>query len=106
MKHIRFFSTLLSLSSEEAGELKIHVVPLVVTLEGTSYRESVDIQPDEFYPLLAATHSLPSTSQPSAGDFVETCWHVPNPGCFECQTIHLATLKPQRFSLDKTDHVW
>ena len=62
----------LGLSSEEAGELKIHVVPLVVTLEGTSYREGVDIQPDEFYRLLAATPNLPSTSQPSAGDFAET----------------------------------
>jgi len=62
----------LGLSSEEAGELKIHVVPLVVTLEGQSYREGVDIQSDEFYRLLAATHNLPSTSQPSAGDFAET----------------------------------
>jgi len=62
----------LGLSSEEAGELKIHVVPLVVTLEGQSYREGVDIQSDEFYRLLAATHHLPSTSQPSAGDFAET----------------------------------
>jgi hypothetical protein len=35
--------------------LNIHVVPLVVTLEGTSYREGVDVQPGEFYRLLAAT---------------------------------------------------
>lgn len=47
----------------------IHTVPLVVTLEGRSYREGVDIQPDEFYPLLAAGDDLPSTSQPSVGDF-------------------------------------
>jgi len=32
----------------------------------------VDIRPDEFYRLLAATDSLPITSQPSAGDFAET----------------------------------
>jgi DegV family protein with EDD domain len=51
--------------------LDIHVVPLVVTLDGQSYREDVDIQPDEFYRLLAATDSLPTTSQPSAGDFAE-----------------------------------
>jgi DegV family protein with EDD domain len=31
----------------------------------------MDIQPDEFYRLLAATDSLPTTSQPSAGDFAE-----------------------------------
>jgi DegV family protein with EDD domain len=53
------------------AELNVHVVPLVVTLEGDSYREGVDIQPEEFYRLLAATDSLPVTSQPSAGDFAE-----------------------------------
>ena len=61
----------LSLSPEQLIELDIHVVPLVVTLEGKSYREGVDIQPGEFYRLLAATDSLPVTSQPSAGDFAE-----------------------------------
>lgn len=54
------------------GGLSVNVVPLVVTLEGRSFRETVDIQPDEFYRLLAATDSLPVTSQPSAGDFAET----------------------------------
>jgi DegV family protein with EDD domain len=60
------------LSVEQMAGLNIHVVPLVVTLDGKSYREDVDIQPDEFYRLLAATDSLPTTSQPSAGDFAET----------------------------------
>ncbi len=62
----------LSLSSEQKAELNIHVVPLIVTLDGQSYREDVDIQPDEFYRLLAASEGLPTTSQPSAGDFAET----------------------------------
>jgi len=61
----------LSLSPEQLIELDIHVVPLIVTLEGKSYREGVDIQPGEFYRLLAATDSLPITSQPSAGEFAE-----------------------------------
>ena len=60
------------LSPDEMASLNIHVVPLVVTLDGTSYREGVDIQPGEFYRLLAATDSLPITSQPSAGEFAET----------------------------------
>jgi DegV family protein with EDD domain len=62
----------LSLPPEQVAELNIHVVPLIVTLEGKSYREGVDIQPGEFYRLLAATDSLPITSQPSAGDFAGT----------------------------------
>ena len=52
-------------------DMDIHFVPLVVTLDGKSYREDVDIQPGEFYRLLAETGSLPTTSQPSAGDFAE-----------------------------------
>jgi DegV family protein with EDD domain len=62
----------LLLPQEQLEELQIHVVPLVVTLEGKSFREGVDIQPEEFYRLLAETDSLPVTSQPSAGDFAET----------------------------------
>ena len=62
----------ISISSEQISELGIHIVPLIVTLEDKSYREGVDIQPEEFYRLLAATDSLPITSQPSAGDFAET----------------------------------
>ncbi len=56
---------------ERASELGIHVVPLVVTLDGKSYREHVDIETGAFYDLLSATDSLPTTSQPSAGDFAE-----------------------------------
>jgi DegV family protein with EDD domain len=61
----------LLLPQEKLAELNIHVVPLVVTLEGQTYREGVDIETDEFYRLLAESDSLPTTSQPSAGDFAE-----------------------------------
>lgn len=56
------------LPEEEKAELKYHVVPLTVTLEGKAYRENIDIQKDDFYPLLEASQELPTTSQPSAGD--------------------------------------
>lgn len=59
----------LGMSPEQLEELRIHVVPLVVTLEGRSYREGLDILPEQFYALLATTDELPITSQPSAGDF-------------------------------------
>jgi DegV family protein with EDD domain len=61
-----------TLSREERAELNIHVVPLVVTLDGKSYREELDITAEAFYPLLEASGNLPTTSQPSAGDFAET----------------------------------
>jgi DegV family protein with EDD domain len=59
------------LVTDRLDELNIHVVPLVVTLEGTSYREGIDIDAEKFYPLLTASDTMPTTSQPSAGDFAE-----------------------------------
>jgi DegV family protein with EDD domain len=44
---------------------------LVVTLDGKSYREGLDIQPGEFYDLLDVSENMPVTSQPSAGDFAD-----------------------------------
>jgi DegV family protein with EDD domain len=61
----------LLLSPEQVAELDIHVVPLVVTLKGKSYREKVDIETDDFYRLLVESDTLPTTSQPSVGAFVE-----------------------------------
>lgn len=57
------------LTPEERRALNVHVVPLVVILDGKSYREEVDITPEAFYPLLESSRNLPTTSQPSAGDF-------------------------------------
>jgi len=59
----------LNLSPEQAAELNVEVVPLVVTLEGTSYRDGVDTESETFYHRLAEADGLPVTSQPSAGDF-------------------------------------
>jgi DegV family protein with EDD domain len=59
------------LTPKEMAELDVHVVPLVVTLDGKSYREGVDIEPADFYRLLEASDGLPVTSQPSAGEFAE-----------------------------------
>jgi DegV family protein with EDD domain len=62
----------ISLSKEEQQELNIHVVPLNVSLDDVTYKEGVDIQPADFYPLLAETEDMPTTSQPSAGEFADT----------------------------------
>ena len=59
------------LSAEEAAALNVTIVPLVVTLDGVSYHEDLDIASNEFYPLLEASDTLPTTSQPSAGDFAQ-----------------------------------
>ena len=59
------------LTNEELQKYNIHVVPLVVTLGGNSYKEGIDIKPEKFYPMLEATDELPITSQPSSGDFAK-----------------------------------
>jgi DegV family protein with EDD domain len=59
------------LLNENLADLNIHVVPLVVSLDGKSYREGIDISSEDFYKLLYATNSLPTTSQPSPGDFAD-----------------------------------
>ena len=59
------------LNPEQAAELNIHIVPLVVTLDGKSYREGVDIKTEDFYPLLVESGNLPITSQPAAGEFAD-----------------------------------
>ena len=56
-------------SQEELRAYNVHVVPLVVTLAGKSYREGIDLQPDELYGLLEQSDELPVTSQPAAGEF-------------------------------------
>ena len=62
----------LRLPPEQMVGWTVHVVPLTVTLEGRTYREGLDIRPEEFYGLLAATDSLPVTSQPAVGELVAT----------------------------------
>jgi len=61
----------LNFTPEERTEYNVHIVPLTVTLDGKSYQEGVDIEPEEFYQLLAKSDNLPITSQPSAGQFAE-----------------------------------
>ena len=61
----------LNLSPQQAVDFNVHIVPLNVTLDGKTYREGIDIEPGDFYDLLAKSGNLPITSQPSAGQFAE-----------------------------------
>lgn len=52
-------------------QYNIHVIPLLVNWSGESLRDNVDIIPDEFYARLETAKEMPSTSQPSAGEFFD-----------------------------------
>ena len=47
------------------------VVPLYVLFGGESYRDYVDLAPPEFYARLRRADELPTTSQPTPGDFLK-----------------------------------
>jgi len=49
---------------------RIAMVPLQVTFGDTTYQDRLGLKPEEFYRLLRATRQLPTTSQPTPGDFV------------------------------------
>ena len=53
------------------AKYNIHVIPQILNWEGTSLRDGVDITPDAFYRRLATAKEMPTTSQPSAGEFHE-----------------------------------
>jgi len=48
----------------------VRVVPLYVRFGDESFRDYVDIQPDEFYARLESAPSPPTTSQPTPADFL------------------------------------
>ena len=80
----------LNLSPEEQRALRIRVVPLTVQLEGQSYREGVDITADDFYRRLIETGAMPTTSQPSPGDF-ETVYRELAAEDPEILSIHISS---------------
>ena len=51
-------------------ELGIRVVPILLNVAGRTYRDGVDMTPDEFYRMLRTTTQVPTTSSPSMGGFV------------------------------------
>jgi DegV family protein with EDD domain len=61
-----------SLTLEMGKEYGIHVVPLYVMFGTDTYRDGVDLDADQFYRLLGSSKQLPTTSQPTVEDFVQT----------------------------------
>lgn len=55
-----------------AAQAGFSVVPLGVTFEdGSTYRDGVDLSSEQFFQKLAASKTLPRTSQPSLDDWME-----------------------------------
>jgi DegV family protein with EDD domain len=59
------------LPQEYYDSLGISIVPLSLNWDGVSYRDGIDIKPDEFYTRLAKSNTLPTTSQSTVIDYSE-----------------------------------
>jgi DegV family protein with EDD domain len=68
----------------------IEVVPLNVHFGRTSYQEGVDIDNAQFYQMLSEAKALPTTSQPSAGQFHEVYSRLTSSGD-QVISIHISS---------------
>jgi DegV family protein with EDD domain len=59
------------ISPEQLEGFEVHYLPLMITIDGKTYRSGVDITPSEFYELQEKAKEIPTTSQPSPGDFAD-----------------------------------
>ena len=70
MIHIVTDSTC-DLSKEEIQKYQLHVVPLTIQIDGETYVDGVDIEPQSFLGKMANAKQLPKSSQPAPGKFKE-----------------------------------
>jgi len=59
------------ISKDFVKKHNIRVIPLRVHWDDNTYLDGVDITPAQFYERLDKSATIPSTSQPSAGDFLQ-----------------------------------
>jgi DegV family protein with EDD domain len=96
------------LPAELQDRYGITVVPITVMVNGTEYREGVDLDADGFYALWADGQPEVSTSQPSPGAFVETYNRLIAEGATEILSIHVSdalsgTLNSARIAAEQVD---
>ncbi|MHB1294266.1 MAG: DegV family protein [Anaerolineae bacterium] len=68
----------------------VHVVPLYMHMGENSLRDCVDITPAQFYERLPHSTVLPTTSQPSVGDFVDVYRRLAERGVTEIVSVHIS----------------
>lgn len=76
------------LSVETVEELSIHVVPLSIFIDGTTYLDRVDLTPQDFMEKMRSAKELPKSSQPAVGKFVELYDELGKDGS-EVLSIHM-----------------
>lgn len=75
----------------------IYLLPVHILYEGKSYRDKLDISPSEVYRIMRKKSSLPTTSTPSAGEFLQAYRQLSQKAkCIICITV--TSLQSQTFS--------
>lgn len=59
------------LTKEEVAQHGIHIVPLTIQIDGQTYTDGVDLEPQSFLGLMKNAKNLPKSSQPAPGKFKE-----------------------------------
>jgi DegV family protein with EDD domain len=71
--------------------LGIEIVPLKVHFGNDTYRDGVSLQAEQFYELLGQSSVLPTTSQPSPVDFLETYKRINEEPDVQIISIHISS---------------
>ncbi|MEK5038587.1 DegV family protein [Sporosarcina sp. FSL K6-3457] len=104
--HIVTDSTV-ELTKEDIGKYGIHVVPLTILINGKTYIDGVDLQPEEFAEMMKGSAELPKSSQPAAGVFKELYDRLGEDGS-EIISLHMTggmsgTVKSAQTAAEMTD---
>lgn len=59
------------LSEEIINRYNIGIAPLNIIINGTTYKDKIDITPEEFYRILPDLETLPTTSMPSPEEYLK-----------------------------------
>ncbi len=73
-----------------AHELDIAVIPFIVTFQGKSYQDGIDLEPEELYRRMRAEKIIPKTAAPSPGDYAKLMKKCINKGATEILCIVLS----------------
>ena len=84
------------LPSELVEKYDIFLVPLFIVYKGNSYRDGIDMSPGEVYTIMRRRKDLPTTSTPSAGDFLNVYRQL-SQGAESILCITLTSLQSKTF---------
>jgi len=68
----------------------VSMVPLKVHFGDETFRDWTDLKPSDFYPRLRTAAQLPTTSQPTPGEFAEVYQRLADEGAEGIVSIHLS----------------